>query len=253
MSQTRQESSMQTMMKSMLIGSIAGAVEVAVDHPFWSIKTLLQKGEKMTLDPRIIYRGLLPNMLSMVPITAVQFGANAGMKAYIDNPVANAFMAGVSAASIACPIEMGMTRQNATGTSFVNACKQIIAEGGMQRMYTGMAATAFRDGVYTTAVFVGKSMMKPYTAQVISNEKVADIAAAMSAGISAGLVTHPVDTVKTRQQAANKKMSFTEVARQVYQEKGILGFFKGSLPRSIRIGSAVVIFNKVTEEVGSRM
>ena len=39
-----------TVSQSIVIGSVAGATEVFVDHPLWSIKTRMQRGDPFTFD-----------------------------------------------------------------------------------------------------------------------------------------------------------------------------------------------------------
>lgn len=243
MAQSR-ESSMYEMMKYMAIGSIAGATEVMIDHPLWTIKTLIQKKkEPVKLDPRILYRGIIPNMVSTVPIYALQFGANSAMKSIVDNQYAAAVMSGACTAFIACPIEMIMTHQGDTGASFAATYKKITYKYGVKELYHGLSATMFRDGIFTLAMFSGKSILRPY----IPNDTVATI----TAGMIAAVVTQSADVIKTRQQAGQQS-SITAVARNLYQESGILGFFKGGLPRCARIASAVMIIGNVTEGLSKK-
>ena len=77
MSQSKEETSLQgkpktTVAQSLITGSVAGAVEVLVDHPLWTIKTRLQNGEPFSLKPSVLYTGILANAASMVPITAIK-------------------------------------------------------------------------------------------------------------------------------------------------------------------------------------
>lgn len=248
MSKTRQEEcSMYQMAQSMMIGSAAGAAEVLIDHPFWSMKTRRQKGASMTINPKILYRGLMPNVMSMVPITASQFGAYAAIKSVVNNDNIASMAAGASAALIACPIEMIMTHQGDTGATFANTYKHLVQTKGMRSVYRGLPATMVRDSIFTLAIFSGKTMVKPYVA--IENEKVAGTVASITAGVVAAQLTQGVDTVKTIQQAQHK--SFKEATLSIYGKHGIMGFFKGGLPRSARVGMAVMIIGEVTERLGS--
>src|SRR5437870_758977 len=96
-----------TVVQSVLIGSVAGAIEVLVNHPLWTIKTRMQRGFSFTFNPYLLYRGILPNAASMMPITAMQTGLdrcfqNAFFKDAREltnsQKVVSAFVAGVGSA-----------------------------------------------------------------------------------------------------------------------------------------------------------
>ena len=65
-----------TVFQSFLIGSVAGATEVMLNHPLWSIKIRIQCGDPFTLNPRLLYRGILANIASIIPSATLQVGLN---------------------------------------------------------------------------------------------------------------------------------------------------------------------------------
>lgn len=130
MTQTKQEKSLKlksqtTVAQNIVIGSVAGATEVLVNHPLWSIKTGIQRGEAFSFNPTLWYRGILPNAASMIPITALQVVLNRGLLNifFKDSALSNyqsigcSFAAGIGSSLISCPTEMIMTHQN-KGVSF---------------------------------------------------------------------------------------------------------------------------------------
>ena len=89
--------------QSFVIGSIAGMAEVALNHPLWTIKVRIQCGNSFTLNPRLLYRGILVNMASVVPGATLQVGLNRFFqKLFFDNAqilsqpqqIVTAFLAG---------------------------------------------------------------------------------------------------------------------------------------------------------------
>lgn len=61
-------------------------------------------------------------------------------------------------------------------------------------------------------------------------------------------MTHPFDTIKTRQQAFMYDrpgyLTVTDSVRQMYKENGYSVFWKGVMPRCFRIICAVIILNE---------
>jgi solute carrier family 25 citrate transporter 1 len=58
-------------------------------------------------------------------------------------------------------------------------------------------------------------------------------------GVFAASASHPFDTIKTRMQAymysKPEYMTWTSTASTIYQEGGVLNFWRGLLPRMTRI------------------
>jgi hypothetical protein len=98
--------------ESIITGSVAGAVEVAVDHPLWTIKTRLQSRQPFTLQPRVLYRGIVPNAASMVPITATQVGMNGFFKQRMEKKKNKATAS--KDASDTCPVGNELAQHGAT-------------------------------------------------------------------------------------------------------------------------------------------
>ena len=58
---------------NMVKGGFAGCAEVLVSGQIlWALKARLQAGEPFTMNPMILYRGLMPHLLGRLPITAAQ-------------------------------------------------------------------------------------------------------------------------------------------------------------------------------------
>ncbi len=248
-----------TVMQSFITGSVAGAVEVGCNHPLWSLKTMVQRGEPFTLNPAVLYRGIYPNMASMVPISALQVGLNG----YIQNVVlkkdatqlsnverlGSAFVAGVGSAFVSCPTEMIMTYQNKNGGGFYAGGTHLAKRAGLSCLYTALPATATREGMFTASYLAVKPVLKAYIQDFCPNEMVASIVSGIFAGIGGALISQPVDTMKSAQQAADplKPLSFNEAVRKHYAAYGVNGFFTGGFWRGARVLSAVVIMGGVTE------
>ena len=65
------------------------------------------------------------------------------------------------------------------------------------------------------------------------------------AGTLAALLSHPLDTVKTKQQTvlANRSYYFWQAAKDIVKTEGWFGLYKGCVPRSTRVISAVTLLH----------
>lgn len=245
-----------TLWQSIGMGSLAGAVEVTIDHPLWSVKTRLQRGDPFTLNPSILYRGILSNASSMVPVTAIQVTLNRCVHRFVfqdshtlsdAQKISAAFVAGIGSSFVSCPTEMIMTQQSKTGATVKEAILSLKHQGGCRYLWTGLPATGMREGVFT-AFFLA---VTPILKQKIASQSVSDYTASLTAGIGAGIgaavISQCADTVKTRQQTTG--MGIREAIRTLYITKGVRGFFRGGLARGLNVVSAVTIMGLVNEKI----
>lgn len=219
-----------------IIGSAAGMVEVACNHPMWVIKTIVQTKRVPTdplpavqnsslrnlLNPRLLYSGALANALSMIPATGLRIGMNQTLRQAwakdVNHPtfVENLFFmstAGVSASFVCGPVDLINTMKyklkrqamlspkQKIRTGFIDAAVYLIKQQkGFQCLAHGLPATMLREATYTP-FFLGmtpyvKAKVSPY----VENDIKATITSGVVTGIIASTVTQPLDTIKTRQQ-----------------------------------------------------
>lgn len=261
MSKTRQESTNE-IFKSLMVGSVAGAVEVIANHPFWTMKTRNQNKQAFTLKPTILYRGLIPNAASMMPISGIQVGLNEFLKQFYfkDEHMTDlqktgcAFAAGAASALVACPTEMIMTQQGKTALGFIPTARWIVKQRSMKSLFCGLTATAMRDGVFTAAFIAGAPIMKSYFMQHTENNILSTIAAGMCSGMCALVLSQAADTIKTAQQSAHPKepIGFKDAAKKIHVSSGYFGLFKGAGWRGLRIMSAVTLMSTLKEKIEAR-
>jgi solute carrier family 25 (mitochondrial citrate transporter), member 1 len=257
---TQSEKKKQTTTQSFIIGSVAGATEVLVNHPLWSIKTRMQCGDFFTLNPAILYRGILPNAASMIPITALQVSLNSCFQHLVFHDrkelsytqrITSAFFAGMGSALMSCPTEMVMTHQRTTDDKFYASGRNLIKKNGFRSLYKALPATAAREGIFA-ACFLGVTpILKMNIQPFCANDYLTSLSAGMGAGIIATIASQGIDTIKTVQQASQetKAMNIKNAIHKIYSTQGVYGFFKGGIPRGGRVMSAITIMGWVTEKM----
>jgi hypothetical protein len=245
-----------TVAQSVVIGVVGGATEVLIDHPFWSMKKIVQCGEVFTFNPRILYRGLVPNLASMVPITAIQVGLDRFVQKYLmNNPkelsnsqkIVSGFVGGVGSGFVGCPAELLMTHQSSSNKSFAETAKLLYGSDGIKGLYKSLRPTMVRDGVFSAAALGVGPILKEKFKQNGMKDESATLAAGVTAGVGATVLTHPVDTVKTVQQSVDPHRAdgFFQTGYKIYKAGGLRKLMAGVMLRSLRASSAVIIIGEV--------
>ncbi|MDR3477214.1 MAG: MC/SLC25 family protein [Gammaproteobacteria bacterium] len=263
--------------QSLAIGSAGGAGEVLINHPLWTLKTRKQEklpsllavikteGASLTPISRMLYCGVLPNMASMVPTTAIQVGLDrCFQKAFlqdsnqvgITHKLGSAFVAGVGSALVSCPSELVLISQAKLNlgnglNGFYKSGTSVVQQYGMRTLYTGLTATALRDGIFSMFLLGVVPYSVVWMKMQFGDNAVADLSGKTLAGVGATVVSHSADTIKAKQQAhANlkQKLGFIESAAQIYSKNGIQGFFAGGGWRGLRVISGLAIVSTVKEE-----
>ena len=256
------QSSWQDIGKSIITGGVAGAVEVGVDHPLWRLKTRYQddsipKNQKLTFDPRILYRGWIPNMLSMVPITAVQVGTAEALKSWFSNDgtplskikaIAYNATGGAFSAIMSSPTELVMAQQT-SDRGFIATFKHIYQTQGIKGLTKGMFGTSVRDAKFTVGYGFAGPYLKERFAEIMS-EGQASVAGGATAGVGVAALSQPWDSLKTAQQTGSN-LSCWELAKQKLKQEGIAGLYKGSFWRMSRVASATMLMSETADRVSA--
>lgn len=115
-------------------------------------------------------------------------------------------------------------------------------------------ATMSREAIYAASYLGGVPILRQKLETVDAIRNVPGgpfLCAGITMGVVATVLTHPSDTVKTRQQAFPDLQSHPQyrtmysTANYIVQERGFSALFAGLMPRAFRIIGAMFIFNSV--------
>lgn len=251
-------------LKDIAIGSAAGIGEVVADQPWDYFKAMRQQGQKISINPRLWWRGTVVNAATMAPITAIQVaGYNQILKKMTkegDEPgaikrVLAAGAAGIASAVFSAPAGLITIHQQNSDTTLHQTVNQIVWRYGLKGLYRGFVPVASRDGGFTVGLLEGRRVMRKKLEQYTNNSAVLDIGAGMGSGLIAGVTTHPFDTIKTHMQANVHDYHHGNmglVLRNVCEKDGFEGLYKGVGARSARVALAITIIGKITDELNKR-
>ena len=268
-----------------LVGGLAGSIETCITQPSVYWKTVLQRGVPLSLDPRVMYRGVVVNVCSIGPISAVQYGGYASLRNVYNMLIENvddaadprkkaqpislpaelgiSALSGVLSAVVVSPAELVMISQQRFGNSLKAAAAEVIRKNGVRGVFRGIVPTAAREGGWTLG-FIGiapsvKEMFMDDSRYFSHHEIQASAAASVVAGQFAATITQPFDTIKTMMQSdrgITEPMRFKnmlEASKALYREHGMSAFFRGLFPRSLRCSAAVFILGQASTVINKEI
>lgn len=145
--------------ESTSVGIVAGAIEVTILQPMLYCKNATQQKLPLTLDPRVLYRGLLMSVTNMSVLTGVQFPLTSSVTQMItggqtrrlkDSEMLIAGFAGGATSGILCgPMELVMIQQQRFGGNILGTPMKIVSEFGARDLFRGVIMSCGREGIFT--------------------------------------------------------------------------------------------------------
>ncbi|CCI46873.1 unnamed protein product [Albugo candida] len=265
-------------LQNAVVGSLAGMTEVLIQQPTIAIKNAIQQGMPIKWAPSTLYRGVGVTMASVAPCTAIQFGVNGKLLSAFSQSgkhldpiqrkkredivkVGCATIAGFTSAFMTAPGELVMTLQQNTGKSFRRTIAEVLRSHGIVRMYRGLDVTAARESFWCASYLaLGPAIASKLHDTVpsffgttesasIGQQMSASATASILAGILTVYATQPFDTVKTVMQGEailpNRSLpNSIATAQRLWKSGGIKSFYRGTVPRGVRLVGAVIILGQ---------
>ncbi len=241
--------------KNIVGGSIAGITEAIATWPSENIKTRMQfKGNRINLKNTAFkiykndgffgfYRGLAPVLIFNIPKVASRFYAYNIFSKYLQNKsfhkdtisIFSGLFAGfVESTLITVPSETIKTKM----IRFPHMkTMDVIKESGIRGLYLGYFPTLYRQSLNQASRFYFFNKYKDY---ITSREKFTNthsFCGGVGAGIFSVIISSPMDVLKTQMQeeSVKQKSSMVQLSKTIYNSYGILGFWRGSLARLMRV------------------
>ncbi|KZF24599.1 putative mitochondrial tricarboxylate transporter [Xylona heveae TC161] len=254
-------------LRSIIAGSTAGAVEIAITYPAEFLKTRSQlnrrlaDGKKLPIPPfgPAWYAGcttlIIGNSLK-AGIRFVAFDTYKSMLQDADGKISGprtviaGFGAGVTESLLAVTpfesIKTTLIDDRKSGTprmrGFLHGSKIIAQERGIRGFFQGFVPTTARQAANSATRFSAYTTLKQLAqGYVAPGEKLGTVSTFAIGGI-AGLitvyVTQPLDTIKTRMQSIEArhlyKNSFV-CASRIVKDEGFFTLWSGAVPRLARL------------------
>lgn len=243
-------------------GLCAGISRVAVGHPFDTAKVLAQTGQQHLLQPRALFRGIGPHLLSVGVTTSINFGIyeNARLSllrlggddelvplAY-PNQIAVIFTAGTIAGGVlsvvTCPLaNVKILQQTARVGCAEGRPERSTAqwfrtlyqyEGrGLANLYRGYTAHWIQEGLGRGFYLAAYDLLKKAEERWrpgLSDTFNGKCAAASGAGIAGWVFTYPFDVTRSQMMRDWRREQFTgtlDTLQQTWQRGGLRSLYAG--------------------------
>ncbi|KAI9643662.1 hypothetical protein NHQ30_008284 [Ciborinia camelliae] len=269
-------------LRSIIAGSTAGAVEIAITYPFEFAKTRTQLNRRLPESGKLPwppfgsawYAGCTTLIIGNSLKAGIRFVAFDQYKALLQDAdgkisgprtVIAGFGAGVTESLLAVtPFESIKTtliddRKSAKPRlrGFLHAVPIIARERGLRGFFQGFIPTTARQSANSAVRFSSyaslRQLAQSYTAPGEKLGALSTFGIGGLAGIITVYVTQPLDTVKTRMQSIEARSLYKNsfhCAGLIARNEGLLTFWSGALPRLGRlILSGGIVFTMYEQSI----
>jgi len=263
------------LMKSFMAGAFSGTCSTVLFQPLDLVKTRLQKSVNIGTNIGMVgemkhvvqterfvglWNGLTPSITRTVPGIGLYFTSLHWLQSNFGSekpkPMESVAM-GASARAVAgvavLPITVVKTRYESGEfhyRSIAQALNSTYTKEGIRALYSGLAPTLLRDVPFSGIYLMFYRMLKEHTAEGSSNSTITNFGNGLIAGFLASGITQPADVVKTNAQLYPKKFGrLRTTVLFIYHERGIIGFWRGFVPRTMRRTMMSALAWTVYEEI----
>ncbi|KAF2862133.1 mitochondrial carrier [Piedraia hortae CBS 480.64] len=261
------QSSKPSPLRSIIAGSTAGAVEIAITYPAEFAKTRIQlnqrlgPGQKLPWPPfgRQWYAGCTTLIVGNSIKAGVRFVAFDQYKQMLSNSdgtisgpmtVVSGFLAGATESLLAVtPFESIKTqliddqkRTQPRMRGFIHGSGVIFRDEGIKGFFKGFVPTTARQAANSAVRFSAYTSLRQAAQSYVAPGEKLNSAATFAIGGMAGIATvystQPIDTVKTRMQSLDSKGQYKnsiDCAIKIVQNEGFFKLWSGALPRLGRL------------------
>ena len=228
------------------LGVFTAVVETSLLQPTLYWKNARQQRLPITLDPRIVYRGIGASLVNEAGQMALQFSLSGRLKELLSD-VPAAALGGLLAAAFASPVELVMIQQQRFGGSLLSTPLKIVQSHGVfgAGLFRGLGCAALRDAIYVGGMLgVAPAAQRSMTERGSVGELWAAVGGSILGGLVGGIVSHPFDVVKTCMQgdlAQARYGGVFDAARALHAQGGAARFFDGCFWRTVNITATVLV------------
>lgn len=269
--------------RSIIAGSVGGAVEIALLYPAEFLKTRTQlnqrlpSAQKQPLPPfgRQWYAGCTTLIIGNSIKAGVRFVAFDQCKALLSNEdgtisgpmtVVSGFLAGATESLVAVtPFESIKTqliddrkREKPRMRGFIHGSGLIFREQGIRGFFKGFVPTTARQAANSAVRFSAYTSIRQLAQGYTSPGEKLGTLSTFGIGAMAGTVTvyatQPIDTVKTRMQAIDSRGMYRnslDCGVKIVREEGVFKLWSGAVPRLGRLmfsgGIVFAMYEKTME------
>jgi len=254
-------------LRSIIAGSTAGAVEIAITYPAEFAKTRTQLNRRLPDAKKLPwppfgkqwYAGCTTLIIGNSLKAGIRFVAFDAYKTMLEDAegkvsgprtVIAGFGAGITESLLAVtPFESIKTQliddrksPNPRMRGFLHGSGVIAREQGIAGFFKGFVPTTARQAANSAVRFGSYTSLKQLAESYVAPGEKLGMLSTFALGGSAGFITvyatQPLDTVKTRMQSIDSKKNYKnsfQCGASIFKNEGVLTLWSGALPRLGRL------------------
>jgi len=257
-----------TVFENFGLGAVAGTIEVVLLQPMLYCKNATQQKLPLTLDPRVLYRGIGVSVGNMVALTGAQFPLTGMVSRAITGgkdrslgkgeKIMAGFAGGAISGLVCAPMELLLIQQQRFGGTLPSTASRIVRDHGPLTLFRGLSTSCGREGIFTAGYLgMGPVFAEQLEVQYGVSSQTANFAGACGAGMIAATLSHPLDTIKTCMQGDVERATYADLASTVRtllaEEGGYTRFFNGWSFRTARMIGAIWLIGQVKNLIGAKV
>ncbi|XP_067670834.1 mitochondrial glycine transporter B-like [Haliotis asinina] len=249
--------------KSFVAGSLSGTCSTLLFQPLDLVKTRVQLSINFGKTQGIVsvlthviekdrlvglWRGVVPSITRCVPGVGIYFASLHWLRTNFgttDPHPMESLLLGATARSVAAvavlPFTVIKTRYESGSFQYSSMSRALVIthqKEGLKGLYCGLGPTLMRDVPFSSLYLMFYTQLKKTLPEDMLQEKSLPLfhfMCGIMAGTMASVVTQPADVIKTHAQL-NPAMydNIRACALHVYQKDGLVGFWRGIIPRTLR-------------------
>lgn len=254
-------------LRSIIAGSTAGAIEIAITYPAEFAKTRTQLNQRLPSGQKLPFPPFGPQWYAGCTTLIIGNSIKAGVRfvafdqykqllsdseGKISGPmtVVSGFLAGATESLVAVtPFESIKTqliddrkRAQPRMKGFLHGSGLIFREQGLRGFFKGFVPTTARQAANSAVRFSSYTSLKQAAQSYVApGEKLGTLSTFAIGGVAGTITvyaTQPIDTVKTRMQSIDSKGLYKnsiDCAVKIFRNEGFLKLWSGALPRLGRL------------------
>jgi len=257
-------------LRSSIPGTLSGIAEDTSGYPFDLVKTRMQvahgKGNEASATYVVretinkhgfkgLFRGLSFPLLSGGLINGILFGTYGSIGELIDErgfshiSLDKIWMAGtiggITQSFVNCPVELIKCKMQVSHGSETVSSLALARSTSLSGLYRGITSTLVKDGpgygfFFATYEYMKRRQRKNYQMEhgveelprLVESSHV--LLAGGTAGVVFGVLSHPIDVVKSTMQTDSSHKNTWECTKHIYRNGGFRAFLSGITPVAIR-------------------
>lgn len=250
--------------KSIVAGGISGVLSQAITWPVEVLKTSKQlpKYKNSSIRDfalhmykkngiRGFYRGIAPQLISAAPRASIRFKTfetaktqllkhsktTSGKLTTLQHIICGCIAGAVEGATVMTPAESIKVNSINNAMTPIQSIKHVYNSYGLRGFYNGVFETTLRQATTQGTSFAVYHNVKQYLDKSNSSwlQSSSGLISGILGGCGAVMVNNPIDAIKTYKQSTYQNSSFISIGKEIYNRKGVVGFYNGGLLRMMRV------------------